>query len=214
MSVFLSSGSPTRSVDIRGAWPVDLVGDRLPSSASRAADVALVEEDAVHDALDRLVDRGVVEDDVRRLAAELQRDLLAGAGDRAGDGFADLGRAGEGDLVDAGMVHERRPVAPAPVTMLTTPGGRSACWKISRSEQQRGERRGLRRLEHDGVAAGQRGRDLPRRHQQREVPRDHLPGDAERFRVAHDRRTQLVGPAGVVEEVRGDQRDIDVAGLP
>ena len=30
-----------------------------------------------------------------------------------------------------GWVTSARPVGPAPVTMLTTPGGRSACWQIS-----------------------------------------------------------------------------------
>ena len=54
-------------------------------AAAGAADVALVEEDAVDDALDRLVDGCVVEDDVGRLAAELEGDLLAGSGDRLGD---------------------------------------------------------------------------------------------------------------------------------
>ena len=60
-----------------------LVGDGLLHQQPRAgaADVALVEEDAVDDALDRLVDRGVVEDDVGGLAAELEGDLLVGAGD-------------------------------------------------------------------------------------------------------------------------------------
>ena len=50
-----------------------------------AAHVALVEEDAVDDALDGLVDRRVVEHDVGRLAAELEREPLAGAGQRALD---------------------------------------------------------------------------------------------------------------------------------
>jgi hypothetical protein len=40
-----------------------------------------------------------------------------------GDDLAHLGAAGEGDLVDARMRHERRAGSPAPVTMLTTPGG-------------------------------------------------------------------------------------------
>ncbi len=69
--------------------------------------MTLVEVDAVDDALDRLVERGVVEDDVRGLAAELERQLLARAGEAALDRLADLGRAGERDLVDAGMVDER-----------------------------------------------------------------------------------------------------------
>src|SRR5690606_34321918 len=51
----------------------DLVVHVLLNEQARtgAADVTLVEEDAVDDALDGLVDRGVVEDDVRRLAPEL-----------------------------------------------------------------------------------------------------------------------------------------------
>ena len=57
------------------------LGDRLLDEQPRpgAADLALVEVDAVDDALDRLVERRVVEDDVRGLAAELQGQRLVGA---------------------------------------------------------------------------------------------------------------------------------------
>src|SRR3954454_18589134 len=64
---------------------LQLLDDRLvdgflhEQARAGAADVALVEVDAVHDPLDRLVKSGVVEDDVRGLAAELERQLLAGA---------------------------------------------------------------------------------------------------------------------------------------
>src|ERR1051326_8786328 len=82
----------------------------LPPSSSvsfvpgaRTADVALVEVDAVDDPLDRLVERAVVEDDVRRLPAELERQLLPGARELALDRLADLGRAGERDLVDVAL---------------------------------------------------------------------------------------------------------------
>ena len=34
-------------------------------------------------------------------------------------------------LSTPGWLTRARPVSPAPVTMLTTPGGRSACWQIS-----------------------------------------------------------------------------------
>ena len=61
------------------------------------------------------------------------------------------------------------PAAPSPGMIGTTPGGSSASWRIS-ARQQRGHRRGLGRLQHRGVAAGERGRELPGRHQQREVP--------------------------------------------
>ena len=81
-------------------------------------------------------------------------------------------------------------------------------------EEERGERRRLGGLEDHGVAARERGRDLPRRHEQREVPRDDLPGDAERARAAAlERVVELVGPARVIEEVRRGERDVDVARL-
>ena len=177
--------------------PVEqLVGDRLlhQQPRARAADVALVEEDAVDDALDRLVDRGVVEDDVGGLAAELEGDLLVASPatlraialptsvepvkatlSTSGCSTSALpGVAGAGDDVD----DARRQVG-----LLADLG-----------EQQRGQRRGLGRLEHDGVAAGQRRGDLPRQHQQREVPRDDLAGDAER-RGCRSRSTRACRPS-------------------
>src|SRR5204863_2951022 len=80
-------------------WLVDRLLHEQPRAG--AAHVTLVEVDAVDDALDRLVERGVVEDDVRGLAAELERELLPRARELALDRLADLGRAGERDLVDA-----------------------------------------------------------------------------------------------------------------
>src|SRR6476646_4582867 len=61
--------------------------DRLLHEQARAgaAHVALVEVDAVDDPFDRLIERGVVEEDVRGLAPELERQLLASAGDAALD---------------------------------------------------------------------------------------------------------------------------------
>ena len=110
-SVFLSSGSPTRIVRMPPLQLRDeLLVDRLLHEQPRAgaADVALVEVDPVDDPLDRLVERAVVEDDVGGLAAELEREALARAGERALDRLADLGRAGEGDLVDPGMRDDAR----------------------------------------------------------------------------------------------------------
>ena len=132
---------------------------------------------------------------------------------RALDVLADVGRAGEGDLVDAGARRARRPRSPSPVTMLTTPA-RQLGLLADLGQQQRGQRRRLGRLEHRGVAARQRRRELPRRHQQREVPRHDLADDAARLeRAPAERVGELVGPARVVEEVRGGQRDVDVARL-
>ncbi len=104
--------------------------DRLlhEETRARAADVALVEVDAVDDPLDRLVERRVVEDDVRRLAAELER-RGASSCPRASR-WIRLPTSVEpvkATLFDVGVMRERaRPSSPAPVTMLTTPGGSSA----------------------------------------------------------------------------------------
>ena len=195
-SVFLSSGSPTRSVAIRrlSRCSTSSATDSWTSSREPgAADVALVEEDAVDDALDGLVERGVVEDDVGRLAAELERDPLVGAGDGPRDRLADLGRAGERDLVDVG-VPDQRLAGPAGAGDDVDDARRQVGLLADLREQQRGQRRGLGRLEHHGVAAGERGRDLPGQHQQREVPRDDLAGHAER-RARRSRRTSACRPS-------------------
>jgi ParB family chromosome partitioning protein len=175
--------------------------------------VALVEEDALHDALDGLIESGVLEDDVGRLAAELEREGDLAACERGLDALAHSGRAGERHLVDAVRADEggaRRAVAGDDRDDPRRELGLLA----DLGEQQRGERRRLGRLEDRGVAAGQRGRELPRRHQEREVPRHDLRDDAQRSRIAPRQPVgQLVRPARVVEEVRGGERDVDVARL-
>ncbi len=72
-----------------------------------AADLALVHEDAERGAEHRRRHVSVGEDDVGRLAAELERDALQVAGRGLQDQLADFGRAGERDLVDIGMLGDR-----------------------------------------------------------------------------------------------------------
>ena len=97
--------------------------------------------------------------------------------------------------------------------MLTTPGGRSA-WR-----QTSAKRRALSGVVDAGlrttVLPGGEGRgDLPGEHQEREVPRDDLGGDAERLGdAARERVLELVRPAGVVPEVGRRERHVDVARL-
>ena len=95
--------------------------------------------------------------------------------------------------------------------MLTTPGGRSnflhdlgkfessewgvACW-----------------FEHDGIAHRQRGGDFPGQHEQWKVPGDDLPNDTYRL-VAGEFRGHELRPTGMVVEVTGDERDIDISRL-
>ena len=175
--------------------------------------MALVEVDPVDDPLDRLVERGVVEDDVRRLSPELERQAFPGSGELALDRLADLRRARERDLVDAFVLDERR--AGAAVAGDDVDDARRELGLAEDvGEEERGERRRLGRLEHDRVPGCERGRDLPGEHEQREVPRHDLAGDADRARLAvRERVLELVRPARVVEEVGGREREVDVARL-
>ena len=81
-------------------------------------------------------------------------------------------------------------------------------------QQQRCERRRLRWLQYDRVSRGECRSKLPRRHQQRKVPRDDLRCDAYRRHIAIGERVfELIRPARVVEKMRGGERDVDVARL-
>ena len=85
-------------------------------------------------------------------------------------------------------------------------------------ELQHGERRLLGRLDHDGVAAGERRRQLPGRHHQRIVPRRDRGDDADRIAPDHRRvaRQILAGDRAVHDAHRAreeaeavdDRRDL------
>ncbi len=155
----------------------------------------------------------VVEDDVGGLPAELQGQRLVRPCDCAADLLADLGRASERHLVDIRVLDEREPD-------LAWPGDdvhharRQVCLAAHVREEECCQRGGAGGLQHDRVAGGQCRGDLPGQHQQREVPGDDLRRDTKRpGRAARERVFELVRPAGVVPEVRGDERDVDVARL-
>ena len=130
------------------------------------------------------------------------------------DLLADLGRAGEGDLVDAGVSDERRPgsaVAGDDVHGAGRQAGLLAMISASSSAVSGVVSAGL---STQVLPVASAGRELPRRHQQREVPGDHLPGDPERAGTGAEPGVgELVGPARVVEEMRRGERDVHVPGL-
>ena len=163
--------------------------------------MTLVEVDPVDDPLHGLVERGVVEDHVRRLAAELERQFLAGAGELR---LIALPTSVEPvkAILSTSLLTSAAPARPSPVMMLTNPRRELGLTEhIAESSAERGR---LGRLEHDGVPCRERRRDLPGKHQEREVPRDDLLGDAERLWLpVRERVLELVCPAGVVEEVSG-----------
>ena len=127
------------------------------------------------------IEIGVGEDDVGALAAQLEGQTLERGG---GVGHDLLGRAvlaGEGDLVDAGMPHQRgagvRPVAGHDVDHAV--GEARLLGQVG--QPQRGQRRLFGRLEHQRAAGGQRRGPLPGDHQHGEVPGNDLPGHPHRL---------------------------------
>ena len=84
-------------------------------------------------------------------------------------------------LVTSGCSASALPAtSPRPLTTLSTPGG-SAGLDEQFGEPQAAHRRLLGGLQHDRVAGRERGRDLPRRHQQRIIPRRDRADHAERL---------------------------------
>jgi ParB family chromosome partitioning protein len=190
-----------------------LVVNRLLDEQTRAgtAHLALVEEDGVDEALAGGVEVGVVEDDHGRLAAELEAELLAGAGDAAAQHAADRRRAGERHLVDVGVVGEVGADG-ARARDDVEDARRQAGLGADLGEEQRREARVAGRLDDDGVAHGERRADLPGEQHERKVPRHNLADDAERLPLGQLVLHQL-RPAGVVVEVARDERNVRVARL-
>src|SRR5581483_5417065 len=117
--------------------------DRLLDEETRAgaAHVSLVEVDAVDDPLDGLVERRVVEDDVRGLASQFERELLAGAGEPALDRLPHVRRAGEGDLVDIVALDECGARASVARDDVDDPGRELGLAENVAEEQRRQRRR-------------------------------------------------------------------------
>ena len=176
-----------------------------------ATDLSLVEPDPVHHAFDGGVKVRALEDHEGGLAAQLQRQAPARPGGDAPDLASHLGGAGEGDLGDARVPHQRRAGLAVSGDDVQHPRGQTGLLRDLREEQS-GEGRVLRRLEDHRVGGGQGGRDLPGQHEQGEVPGDDLPHHAHRF-VARELVVEQLGPPGVVMEVTGGEGDVQIAGF-
>ena len=149
------------------------------------ADLALVEGEH-REAFERLVEKIIVlrgdilEEDVGRLAAEFQRHRNDIFRRILHDEAARRRLAGEGDLGDPLALRQRLAGLDAEAIDDIEDAGRQ---KIADHvhEDHDAHRRLLGRLQHDAIAGGERGRELPDRHQEREIPRDDLRDDAERL---------------------------------
>ena len=148
--------------------------------AAGGAHLALVDENAEERAFDRRLEVGVGEENARRLAPELERQLLQRAGGRPHDLASGFRTAGERHLVDAWMRHEGR-AGDASAGDDVDDAGRQPDLIQRRRQREDGQRSLLGRLEHDRAAGAERRRELPRRQQERKIPGNDLSGDANRL---------------------------------
>jgi hypothetical protein len=139
------------------------------------ADLALVDVPAEDRRVDGVVDIGVVEHDQGAVAAEFEDGALEVPGADGGDVAADLVRAGEGDDLRHGVlqqgVADLRDIGDHDVQQS---GGQPGVLEDPGQQGATADRGVLVRLEDDGVAEGQRGRDGLEGEQEGEVERaDH-----------------------------------------
>ena len=151
----------------------------------RGAVLTGVEISGHRDGLRGRCDVGIIEDDDRRLAAKLEVHTLEVAGSRTRDLHTGAHAAGDRRHRRDPVGHERR--AGAGIAADNVEDARWQELGHDLGHQQRGHRRGVRRLEHDGIARGDRGRPLPDRHHHRVVPGRDLGADADRFATDHRR---------------------------
>ena len=127
--------------------------------------------------------------DLRRLAAELERDALHRRRRLRQDRRPDRGRSGERDHVDRRVrASSARPRRPRPrSTTLSTPGRQPR--RIGRrAEHQRRDRRQRARPQHHRVAGHQRRDQLLERHEERGVVGGDRRDDADRLVAADAQR--------------------------
>ncbi|MNG93219.1 hypothetical protein D3C79_521760 [compost metagenome] len=135
-----------------------------------AAHLALVEEDRRGRTGCGFLQVGVGHDDGRRLAAQFQGDAGHVVHGRLADQLADLGGAGEGQFVYAGVAAERGAGVQAGTGNHVEHAGWVAGLVDQLGQLEHAQWGFIGRLEHHGAAGGQCRAELPAGQQQWEVP--------------------------------------------
>src|SRR5229473_7901113 len=176
-----------------------------------AANLPLVEPDAVDQTFHSAVQIGIFKNNERRFATKFERKLLVTLCGSFANGAAHFRRTCERNLVNVGMLHERFACRTIACNDVHDAGGKTGLL-ANVSKGQRRQRRKFRGLQHDGIPGGERGSNLPRQHKQREIPRNDLTYNAARG-VSRKFLFEQLRPACMVIEMARHQRNIDVAAL-
>src|SRR5262249_34893194 len=113
---FVERRANAKRAHARLQFSVKLFGNAFLNQQARtgAADLALVEPDAVYESFHRGIEVGVFENDEGRFAAEFEGKFFVGLRSSAADGASDFGRSGEGNFIDIRVFDKSftgRPVA-------------------------------------------------------------------------------------------------------
>lgn len=178
----------------------EFVVDVLVEKQAGAGGAALsgIGEDRKERAIDRFLQIGIREDDIRTLAAQFQGDLLDRPGRRAHDLPAGFRFTGERHLLDQRMRGQHLAQLLAGTgEHIHDPGGNSG-FQANLTENQRGQRGGAGWFEYHRISGRQCRCYFPGRHQQGKIPGNDLRADAVRFpqRVIEQRAVHrnLVAP--------------------
>ena len=180
----------------------ELVGDPLVHIHALVADadLAAILEARQHGGAHRRADVGVLGDDERRLAAELEAQQLEVVGGVAEHLLAGAHAAGQRDQARDRVAHQRRADALAGAADDVDDAGREIELERELRDLERRDRRALVRLDDDRVAGDQRRPDLAAHQRRRIVPGGQRDDDAVRDALDPD---LLVGHVGG-DDVAGD----------
>src|SRR2546429_4895425 len=174
-----------------------------------AANLPLVEPDAVDQAFHGAIQVGVLKNDERGLTAKFERKLLVALRRSLANRASHFCRPRERNLIDVGMLHQcfaGRSVAGDDVH----DAGRQPHFLADLRKRKRRQGCKFRGLQHDGIPGCERGGNLPRQHEQRKIPWDDLTYDAASG-VSRKFLLEQLGPARMMIKMPCYQRDIDVA---
>ena len=183
-----------------------------------AAALAVVEEQSEVNLVDGFVEIDVGENDRGGLATELEGARLHA------DNLLDLhgggDGTGEGELVDARVLGQRLASLGSPAGADVHDALRETGINEDLTKLESGHGGLLGGLEDDGAPGGKSGSELPGGHQEREIPGNNLTDDTDGLLegvrkvlallliMGENFAVDLVGPAGVVAEMRSGKRDV------
>src|SRR5260370_28351299 len=136
-----------------------------------AANLSLVEPDAVDQAFHGAVQVGIFKNNERGLAAKFKRELLVALRRSLSYRASHFRRARESNLVDVGMFHKRFACRIISGDDVYDSGGEASLLADLR-ESERRQRCKLGGFQHNSISGGEGGSNLPPQHQQRKLPRN------------------------------------------